>query len=195
MKIQSVEFVGSFGHPQPLPRDQRPEVVLFGRSNVGKSSLINTLLGRHGVARISKTPGKTRSANFFRINDRFYLIDMPGYGYAKASRSDIERMTRIYDQYIAADDRRNALIQILDIRHEPTAADQASVARLSNTSRPLCLVFNKSDKVKASQLNRRIGESLRLLEANEDTAVIPFSNVTGAGKRELWSWVQDVLKV
>ena len=95
MKVHSVEFVGSFGYPHKLPRDPRPEVTLFGRSNVGKSSLINTLLGRKGVARISKTPGKTRSANFFIINERFYLVDMPGYGFARASRPEIGRWTKI----------------------------------------------------------------------------------------------------
>lgn len=195
MKVTSVEFVGSFGYPHKLPREARPEVAFFGRSNVGKSSLINTLLGRRGVARISKTPGKTRSANFFRINERFHFVDMPGYGYAKAPKTEIARWTKIYDQYVSDDTRRNALVQILDIRHDPTEADRESVTRLTASGRVLCLVFNKSDKVKSSQLERRIGQILAHLEADSRTVVIPFSSVSGRGKRELWGWITDVLSL
>jgi GTP-binding protein len=195
MKITSVEFIGSFGYPHKLPREARPEVAFFGRSNVGKSSLINTLLRRKGVARISKTPGKTRTANFFRINDRFHLVDMPGYGYAKVPKAEKERWTKIYEQYVADDNRNNALIQLLDIRHDPTEADRESVARLSEAERPMCLVFNKSDKVKNSQVNRRISEILARLDANPQAVVMPFSSVSGVGKRELWAWIRDVLSL
>jgi GTP-binding protein len=193
MKVTSVEFVGSFGYPHKLPREARPEVAFFGRSNVGKSSLINTLLGRKGVARISKAPGKTRSANFFRINDRFHFVDMPGYGYARVSRAEKARWTKIFDQYVADDKRKNALIQLLDIRHDPTEADRESVARLSSCERPLCLVFNKSDKVQSGQVNRRIGEILGQLDADPRAVVLPFSSVSGRGKRELWGWIRDTL--
>ena len=195
MKVTSVEFVGSFGYPHKLPKEARPEVAFFGRSNVGKSSLINTLLGRRGVARISKTPGKTRSANFFRINDRFHFVDMPGYGYAKASKAELARWIKIYDQYAADRTRRNALIQLLDIRHDPTQADCESVARLTASERPFCLVFNKSDKVKSSQTDRRIREMLRHLEADPETVVLTFSSVTGDGKMELWGWIRDALSL
>jgi GTP-binding protein len=195
MKVSSVEFIGSFGYPHKLPKEARPEAAFFGRSNVGKSSLINTLLARKGVARISKTPGKTRSANFFRINERFHFVDMPGYGYAKAPKAEIERWTRIYDQYVADDTRRNAMIQLLDIRHDPTQADRESVLRLSGCDRPLCIVFNKSDKVKKSQVDRRIGEILSHLDADPRAVVMPFSSVSGEGKKELWGWIQDVLSL
>lgn len=195
MKITSVEFIGSFGYPHKLPREARPEVAFFGRSNVGKSSLINTLLHRRGVARISKTPGKTRTANFFRINDRFHLVDMPGYGYAKVSKAEKERWTKIYEQYVSDQTRRNALIQLLDMRHDPTDADRESVVRLSAASRPICLVFNKSDKVKSSQADRRIREILSRLDAAPGAVVIPFSSVSGEGKNDLWSWIEDVLSL
>lgn len=195
MKITSVEFVGSFGYPHKLPREARPEVAFFGRSNVGKSSLINTLLGRKGVARISKAPGKTRSANFFRINERFHLVDMPGYGYAKVSKTEKARWTRIYDQYVSDETRRNGFIQLLDVRHDPSEADRESVSRLSAASRPLCLVFNKSDKIKSSQFDRRVREILSQLEADPDAVVVMFSSVTGQGKGELWSWITDVLSL
>jgi GTP-binding protein len=195
MRVHSVEFVGSFGYPHKLPRDPRPEVTLFGRSNVGKSSLINTLLGRKGVARISKTPGKTRSANFFIINERFYLVDMPGYGFARASRSEIGRWTKIVDQYLGDDDRNNALIQLIDMRHPPTDADVENVHRLSETGRPLCLVFNKSDKARSSRRATSIRDAVARLEVRSDAAVIPFSSVSGEGKRMLWTWIEDVLSL
>lgn len=195
MKITSVEFIGTYGYPSKLPREQRPEVALFGRSNVGKSSLINTMLNRRGVARISKTPGKTRGANYFRINDRFYFVDMPGYGYAKVSKSEKARWTKIYDQYVADDDRNNALVQLLDIRHDPTAADVELAARLAETARPLCLVFNKSDKVKASQVDRRIREILGQLDVGTHAGAIPFSSVSGRGKDELWGWIARTLSI
>jgi GTP-binding protein len=195
MKVRDVEYIGSFGYPNKLPREQRPEVAMFGRSNVGKSSLINTLLGRRGVARISKTPGKTRSANFFKINDRFFLVDMPGYGFARASKTEIARWSKIFDQYVADLGRNNALVQLIDVRHDPTSADVDNVRRMSQTGRPLCLVFNKADKVKASQLRTRIGKSLSLLDVSGDAAVIAFSSVSGVGKRELWGWIADSLEL
>jgi GTP-binding protein len=193
MKISSVEFVGSFGYPHKLPKEARPEVAFFGRSNVGKSSLINTLLARRGVARISKTPGKTRTANYFRINDRFHLVDMPGYGYAKVPQAEKERWTKIYSQYVSDTTRNNALIQLLDIRHNPTEADKESVARMSEAGRPLCIVFNKADKVKKGQVDRQIGAILSRLDVKDDAVVMTFSSVTGVGKKQLWGWIIDNL--
>jgi len=195
MKITNLQFIGTYGYPHKLPHDRRPEVALFGRSNVGKSSLINTLLNRRGAARISKSPGKTRSANYYLINDRFYFVDMPGYGYAKVSKAEIARWAKIYDTYIEDGDRNNGLVQLLDIRHDPTAADKELAARLARTSRPLCLVFSKSDKVKPSQINSRVGDILSHLDISQAAAAIPFSSVSGRGKKELWNWIRDVLSL
>ncbi|MDH4036596.1 MAG: ribosome biogenesis GTP-binding protein YihA/YsxC [Candidatus Krumholzibacteria bacterium] len=189
MKIKTVEYTGSFGFPGGFPADPRPEVALFGRSNVGKSSLINTLLGREGVARISKTPGKTRAANFFRINDRFFLVDMPGYGYAKIPRSESRRFTRMFELYLA-EPRKNALVQLIDARHEPTDLDVESVRRLDATGRPMCLVFTKADKVSKSSMSGRISAAIRELDVRPDTGVVAFSSVTGNGRKELWAWIE-----
>jgi GTP-binding protein len=195
MKIQSVEFMGSFGYPGGLPEDRRPEVALFGRSNVGKSSLINTLIGRGGVARVSKTPGKTRAANFFAINKNFVMVDMPGYGYAKVSKSEIERLRRLREQYLDADDRRSALVQLIDARHLPTELDVEFAARLAESDRPLCLVFTKADKVAKSSLRETVGRALARLEVPSHTGVVAFSSVTGQGKTELWAWIETQLGV
>ena len=195
MQIRSVEFMGSFGYPGPLPDDPRPEVALFGRSNVGKSSLINTLLGRHGIARISKTPGKTRAANYFKINDKFFLVDMPGYGYAKVSKTERERFTHLFEQYLEADDRQRALVHLIDARHDLMELDSEAVFRLTRARRPLCLVFTKADKVSRGALDVRIRAALRSLDARPDTGVVPFSSITGQGKRELWAWIETVLSL
>jgi GTP-binding protein len=195
MNVRSVEFTGSFGYPHPLPKEARPEVAFFGRSNVGKSSLINTLLGRRGVARISKTPGKTRTANFFLINKNFFFVDMPGYGYAKVSKAEISRFTKLFEQYLAEEGRNSALIQIIDIRHDPTPLDVDSVRRMGASGRPLCLVFNKSDKVKRGGANQAIVTALRILDVPPETAVIPFSSVSGEGKSQLWGWIEETLSI
>ncbi len=190
MQIRSVEFVGSFGYPEPLPDPRYPEIVFFGRSNVGKSSLINTFLGRGGVARVSKTPGKTRAANFFRINESFVLVDMPGYGYAKLPKNEIKRLRRLREQYLDADDRQSALVQLIDARHTPTDLDVESVTRLLESGRPLCLVFTKSDKVPKSSLRQTIAKALKHLDVPTNTGVVPFSSVTGQGKAELRAWIE-----
>ena len=195
MHVRSVEFFGSFGYPAGLPEGDRPEVAFFGRSNVGKSSLINTILGRRSEARVSKTPGKTRSANYFTINDKFFLVDMPGYGYAKAPKTERARFQKLYDQYIEADDRRNAIVQLIDARHEPTDLDLESIGRLRRSRRPLCLVFTKADKVSRNKLDASIAKALRGIDVRRDTGVVPFSSITGLGKKELWAWIEATLKL
>ena len=195
MKVNTVEYTGSFGYPAKLPREQRPEVALFGRSNVGKSSLINTMLARRGMARISKTPGKTRSANFFVINERFFFVDMPGYGYARAPKAELQRFGKLFAQYLEDDTRRNAVIQLIDARHQPTGDDAKSVARIIAAGRPMCLVFNKCDKVKRGAMRSQIVKALHLLDVPPETAVIPFSSVSGEGKRELWTWIEAMLSL
>jgi GTP-binding protein len=195
MQVRSVDFFGSFGYPAGLPEDDRPEVALFGRSNVGKSSLINTLLGRRSEARVSKTPGKTRTANYFKINDRFFLVDMPGYGYAKAPKTERARFQKLFEQYIDADDRRSAMVQLIDARHDPTDLDLESIARLRRSRRPVCLVFTKADKVSRNKLDATIARALREIDVHRETGVVPFSSVTGMGKRELWAWIEAALSL
>ncbi|HKW15780.1 MAG TPA: ribosome biogenesis GTP-binding protein YihA/YsxC [Candidatus Krumholzibacteria bacterium] len=196
MQVRSVEFFGSFGYPAGLPDDSRPEVAFFGRSNVGKSSLINTLLGRRDEARVSKTPGKTRTANYFAINQDFFLVDMPGYGYAKASKAERARFVRLFEQYIEADDRRSAMVQLIDARHDPTDLDIESIDRLRRSRRPLCLVFTKADKVSRNKLDASISRAVvHRLTVRNDVGVVPFSSVTGQGKKELWGWIETALKL
>ena len=195
MQVRSVDFFGSFGYPAGLPEEDRPEVAIFGRSNVGKSSLINTLLGRRSEARVSKTPGKTRTANYFKINGKFFLVDMPGYGYAKAPKTERARFQKLFEQYISAEDRRSALVQLIDARHDPTDLDFESIDRLHRARRPLCLVFTKADKVSRGKLDATIARALRNIDVHYETGVVPFSSITGQGKRELWAWIESALSL
>lgn len=157
--------------------------------------MINTLLGRDGIARISKTPGKTRAANFFRINDRFFLVDMPGYGYAKVPRSESGRWREMVGLYLAEHDRRNALVQLIDARHDPTEQDFESVDRLNETGRPLCLVFTKADKVNKSSMDSRMATAIRRFDLRPETGVVAFSSMNGNGRKELWGWIETALEL
>jgi GTP-binding protein len=195
MHVKSVEFLGSFGYPAGLPEDERPEVALFGRSNVGKSSLINTLLGSSQRGACVENAGQDRSANYFVINGSFFFVDMPGYGYAKAPKTERARFQKLFEQYIDADDRRNAMIQLIDARHDPTDLDLESIDRLRRSRRPLCLVFTKADKVSRNKLDASIARALRGMDVRQDTGVVPFSSITGQGKKELWGWIETALKL
>ncbi len=195
MKIETVEFVGSFGFSEGFPRDPRPEIAFFGRSNVGKSTLINALLGRRRIARTSKTPGKTRGANYFRINQRFLFVDMPGYGYAKVSKREKEQLKAILRSYLEDRPTARGVVQLMDIRREPAAEDREMVEALKRSGRRMCLVFTKTDKLKGSAIVQRIAESLGILDVAREMAVIPFSGVTGVGKRELWGWIDETLSI
>ena len=144
---------------------------------------------------MSKTPGKTRAANYFKINDAFFLVDMPGYGYAKAPKTERARFQKLLEQYIDADDRRSAMVQLIDARHDPTDLDLQNIERLRASRRPFCLVFTKADKVSRNKLDASIARALRGMDVRRDTGVVPFSSITGQGKRELWAWIEGALKL
>ncbi|UCH82809.1 MAG: YihA family ribosome biogenesis GTP-binding protein [Candidatus Latescibacterota bacterium] len=193
MKIKTVTYVGSYGYGQPLPAGQGPEIVFLGRSNVGKSSLINTLLGRRNIARTSNTPGKTRTANYYSVNEQFNFVDMPGYGYARVSKTERARWQKLILDYLEERAELKGVVQLMDIRHSPSREDKETAVMLRDSGVPLCLVFNKSDKVKKTSIDSRIAEHVSSLSADPRTAVVPFSSETGGGKRELWAWITDSL--
>ena len=184
MRVSDVKYIGSFGYAQEFPQPAGPEFVFLGRSNVGKSSLINRLLGRKSVARTSNTPGKTRTANFYEINEGLRFVDVPGYGYAKVSRVERARWTKLIAQYLESRATLRGVIHLLDARHPPSADDRKTTERLAGSHRPVCIVFNKIDKLKPGLVDRRIAEHLQHLRATRDTAVVPFSAVSGAGARQ-----------
>lgn len=182
-------FVGSFPSLEFIPRDRRPEVAIAGRSNVGKSSLLNKLVGRRKLAKVSQTPGKTRALNYFVVDDRFYLVDLPGYGYAKVSKKMKEAWGELIESYLTRSESLIGLVLLLDARREPTPEDLQLLAWLEARQLPAMLVLTKADKLSRNQLNQK----LALAERELGLPAIASSIKTGQGKRELARAVMELV--
>lgn len=187
MKITSAEFVKSAFERAHWTTDGRPEISFLGRSNVGKSSLLNSLLNRKGLARTSNTPGRTQSINFFLVNERFYFADLPGYGYAKVSKSMRSDWGKMAEQYLS-DRRELALsIQLVDSRHEPTELDRQLSEWLTVNQKPRLIVATKSDKLS----NNELSKSLTTIEkAMPGAKILAFSAKTGRGRDAVWTEIE-----
>jgi GTP-binding protein len=191
VKFTAVEFVTSARSASGYPPERLPEIAIAGRSNVGKSSLINALLKRRGVAKVSGTPGKTRGINYFRINGSFYLVDLPGYGYAKVSEAERRSWDRMIREYFAESTRRRLVIMLVDIRHAPSALDRTLREWLEAQACDYLVVATKADKLSG---NARAA-SLRILQAAyPGREILPFSSVTEMGRRELLGWLQRFIR-
>lgn len=186
MKVTSAEFVGSATGPRDFPRDRRPEIAFAGRSNVGKSSLLNRLLGRRKLARVSKTPGRTQTINFYRINGTFYFVDLPGYGYARVSEQMRRSWEGMVEGYLRGREVLRAVVMIVDARHPPTVLDQEMRAWLQAAEVPHLAVLTKVDKVSRASRRRHREIAAAALQVPGPEAVLLFSAATGEGVRELW---------
>lgn len=186
MKVKSARFVKSATSPEHYPRDGRPEIAFMGRSNVGKSSLINSLLQVKGLARTSSTPGRTQLINFFLINDAFYFVDLPGYGYARVP-SDVKReWGPMVEKYLAT--RPNLVLSILitDSRHGPTSLDLQMIEWLEARGKPLIIVATKSDKLSSNQLRSNLSRAKVVVGNNE---LIAYSAVKRSGADRIWKQI------
>lgn len=179
------EFVRSAVKPEQFIYDGRPQVTFAGRSNVGKSSVINRILSRKNFARVGATPGKTNQINYFRIDDKIYFTDLPGYGYAKVSQAERDRWGRLMESYFAAEGLVTLGVQIVDARHKPTADDVTMCEWFKQSGCPLIVVANKLDKLKKSEIAPNMQVIRETLELGEDDMLIPFSAEKGMGKNEL----------
>ncbi len=187
INFNKAEFVLSAVSQDKFVRDGRPQVTFAGRSNVGKSSVINCLLNRKNFARVGATPGKTSQINYFRIDDKIYFTDLPGYGYAKVSQAEKERWGRLMESYFAAPGLITLGVQIVDARHKPTADDITMCEWFKQTGCPLIVVANKLDKLKKREIEGNL-ETIRLtLQLTEEDTLIPFSAEKGIGKTDLLS--------
>lgn len=185
LNVNQAEFIRSAVKAADFPRDRLPQVVFAGRSNVGKSSVINRLLNRKNLARVGAAPGKTTHINYFLIDKKLYLVDLPGYGYAKVSKAEKERWGRLIESWFADTELMTLGVQIVDARHKPTADDCTMAEWFKACGKPFAVVANKLDKCKKSEIEGnmvRIRETLTLEEA---TPVIPFSAEKGEGRQAL----------
>lgn len=179
------EFVRSAAKPADFPRDGLPQIVFAGRSNVGKSSAINRLLNRKNFARVGSAPGKTTHINYFLIDKRLYLVDLPGYGYAKVSKQERDRWGRLIEAWFADAGRMALGILIVDARHKPTADDCTMAEVFFNSGKPFAVVANKLDKLKKSEIENNLLRIRETLDLPEAVSVIPFSAEKGEGRSQL----------
>lgn len=192
MKVSSTEFIKSAFTEADWPRDSRLEVAFMGRSNVGKSSLINSLLRVHGLARTSSTPGRTQSLNFFLINNQFSFVDLPGFGYARVPKNIKATWGDMVTSYLAKRTQLVLSIHIVDSRHEPTKLDLQLHEWLQHTAKPRLIVATKSDKLSNNELRESLGRAKRMFG---EESVIAYSSRTARGRDEVWREIENALRL
>lgn len=194
MKVNSAEIVISAVKPHQYPDTVIPEFALAGRSNVGKSSFINKMLGRKALARISSKPGKTQTLNFYLINEILHFVDVPGYGYAKVSKKEREAWGRMIETYFTSREQLKAVVLITDLRHAPTKDDVMMYEFLKHYGIPAIIIATKADKISKSQWQKHLKVTRETLDLSKDDHLILFSSETGEGKDKVWSLLQYLAK-
>lgn len=190
MKVKQSEFIISAVGPSQYPTDALPEVALAGRSNVGKSSLINKLINRKNLARTSSQPGKTQTLNYYKINEDLYFVDLPGYGYAKVSRTERGRWGQFIDRYLTEREELKLVMQLVDLRHPPTKDDQMMFEWLEAYKKPRIVVATKADKIPKGKWQKHAKIVRETLGMHSEDKLILFSSETGLGKDELWTIIE-----
>ncbi len=193
MIVKSIEFFGSAVNPKGYPTDNLPQIILAGRSNVGKSSFINAMLNNNKVARVAKAPGKTRLLNFFNINHQFYFVDVPGYGYANVSKDQLMQFQHMIETFLVVSQNIAMAVLLLDIRHEPTDDDRQMYYYLKNRGLPVVIILTKADKLsnngRASQ-KAKISKSIELVGGD---VLYPFSSVTKTETPMIWQQIESMI--
>ena len=187
MKIRSSEIEVSAIRKEQYPKEGLPEIALVGRSNVGKSSATNALLNRRNFARTSQTPGKTRTINFYKINNEFYFVDLPGYGYAKVSKSEKDKWGVIMERYLQDREELCAIFLLVDIRHEPTNDDVMMYEWIKHFGYNCVVIATKADKISRGQYQKHISIIRKKLQLEKDEKVIPLSSSKKTGVEGLWN--------
>ena len=193
MVIRNISLETVCGITSTLPENDKPEIAFAGKSNVGKSSLINALMNRKSFARISATPGKTQTINFYNINDALYLVDLPWYGYAKVSQQEKEKWGKMIERYLHSSKQLRAVFLLIDIRHEPSANDKMMYDWVVSQGYNPIIIATKQDKLKRSQIDKHVRMLRQGLKLVPGTRIIPFSSVTKQGRDEIWELVETEL--
>ena len=196
MIIKNVTLETVCSITSPLPKNERTEVAFAGKSNVGKSSMINALMNRKALARTSSQPGKTQTINFYNVNSEVYLVDLPGYGYAKVSQSEKEKWGKLIENYLHKSPMLKAVFLLIDIRHEPSSNDKLMYDWIVSQGFQPILIATKADKIKRSQLQKQLKILRTGLGVGTEVMVIPFSAETKQGREEIWNYLEtEIWKV
>lgn len=192
MIIKSAELETVCGITSVLPVNDKPEIAFAGKSNVGKSSLINALMNRKSLARTSSEPGKTQTINFYNINNAFYFVDLPGYGYAKVSEATREKWGKMIEKYLRTSKQLKAVFLLLDIRHKPSANDKSMYDWIVYQGFEPIIIATKLDKINRSQRDKQLKLIREGLEAAPGTIILPFSSLTKQGREEIWECIEKI---
>lgn len=192
MKIKTSEFVISAVAPNQYPKDMLPEIAFVGRSNVGKSSALNTILGRKKLAKVSSTPGKTRTINFFIVNNEFYLVDLPGYGYAKVSKSEKASWGKVMETYLNNRPNLQEVLLLVDIRHEPTNDDIMMYDWIKHFGFGSIVIATKSDKITKGRMPKHLKMIREKLKMPKEDKIIPISSLKKEGIEAFWTSIEEL---
>ncbi|MBU9738756.1 ribosome biogenesis GTP-binding protein YihA/YsxC [Diplocloster agilis] len=193
MIIKNVSLETVCGITSKLPETDKPEIAFAGKSNVGKSSLINGLMNRKALARTSSSPGKTQTINFYNINDQMYLVDLPGYGYAKVSKSEQEKWGKMIERYLHGSKQLKAVFLLIDIRHDPSANDRMMYDWINHQGFRPIIIATKLDKIKRSQLQKQVKLIRTGLGMPAQAPVLPYSALTKQGREEIWEYMEQFI--
>ena len=193
MVIKSVQLETVCGITSKLPDNMLPEIAFAGKSNVGKSSLINGIMNRKSLARTSSQPGKTQTINFYNVNEVFYLVDLPGYGYAKANQEVKAQWGKMIERYLHSSKQLKAVFLLIDIRHDPSANDKQMYQWMRHYGFDPIIIATKLDKINRSQIQKQL-KAIRVgLEAQKDTIIIPYSSLSKQGREEIYDLLDSIL--
>ena len=194
MLVKNPQFEISAVSPKQYPKNNLPEIVLVGKSNVGKSSFVNTMINRKKLARTSSEPGKTRQINFYNIDDTFYFVDLPGYGYSKMSKKEQEQVGKFIEEYLFNRQEISLIVFLVDIRHKPTENDKLMYNYVISSGLPFIILANKADKIAITKVDNAVKDLQKELNPIGDITTLPFSSERKIYKDEVWQIIDEYIK-
>ena len=194
MNIKNPKFEVSAVSPKQYPKNELPQIVLVGKSNVGKSSFINTMINRKSLARTSSEPGKTRQINFYNIDEIFYFVDLPGYGYSKMSKQEQDKVGSFIEQYLVKSKNIALVIFLIDIRHNPTENDKLMYDYIIRSGLPFIILANKADKIATTKVEEKVKDLQKEINPIGDSTMLPFSAEKKIYTQDVWNVIDELIK-